>query len=93
MQSEPGVADNNRMAGVGPAAVSDNNIAVLGEDIDNLPFTFVTPLESNNAMIHLSPFLFLIKCLKLISVVETFFVIPAKAGIHFFRLESLLSQG
>ena len=52
MQSEPGITDDDRVAGVGPAAVSYNDIAVLGEDIDNLSFSFVTPLESDDAMIH-----------------------------------------
>jgi hypothetical protein len=32
------------MAGVGPAAVAYDDIDVLGEDIDNLSFAFVTPL-------------------------------------------------
>jgi hypothetical protein len=32
------------VAGVGAAAVSYNDIAMLGEDIDNLAFAFVAPL-------------------------------------------------
>jgi hypothetical protein len=30
--------------GVGATAVSHNDIALLGKDIDNLAFAFVTPL-------------------------------------------------
>jgi hypothetical protein len=32
------------MASIGSAAVSYDDIAMLGEDIDDLPFAFVTPL-------------------------------------------------
>jgi hypothetical protein len=41
------------MSGVGTAAVTNNDIIMLSEDIDNFPFAFVAPLQSGNARIHL----------------------------------------
>ena len=44
VQCEPVVAHDNGVAGVGAAAVSDNDIAVLGENVNNLAFALIAPL-------------------------------------------------
>jgi len=44
LQSEPVVTYDNGVAGICPAAVSYDDIALLCEDIDNLAFAFVAPL-------------------------------------------------
>ena len=36
------------VAGVGPALVADDDIVLLGEQIDDLPLGFVAPLQSDD---------------------------------------------
>jgi hypothetical protein len=52
MKSEFFIADNYRMAGVCAAGVSDNDIRFFREDIDNLPLTFITPLQPHYTGVH-----------------------------------------
>ncbi len=40
------VVDDYRVSGVVPALEADHNVGILGEDIDELTFTFITPLHS-----------------------------------------------
>ena len=42
------VADHG-MAGVGPALVADHDIVLFGQQIDDLAFGFVAPLETDHA--------------------------------------------
>jgi hypothetical protein len=44
VQGKPAVTYDDRVAGIGTAAVSNNDITLLGKDIDNFAFAFVTPL-------------------------------------------------
>ena len=39
---------DDRMAGIGPALIPHDHIGILGEDVDNLPFTFVPPLGADD---------------------------------------------
>ncbi len=41
-------ADHDRMAGVGPAVVSDRVIVVAGEDVNDLALAFIAPLEADD---------------------------------------------
>jgi hypothetical protein len=43
------------MARVCAAIVSNDNVAVLGKDIDDLALAFVTPLQSYYTPIHTRP--------------------------------------
>jgi hypothetical protein len=44
VQGKLGVAYDNGMSGVGPAAVAHNDVAFLSKDIYNFAFSLVTPL-------------------------------------------------
>jgi hypothetical protein len=46
-------ADFDGMAGVGAAAVADDDLRVHGQKIDDLPLHLDTPLQSKNAGISL----------------------------------------
>jgi hypothetical protein len=37
------------VAGVGAALIADDDLVVFGEDVDELAFGFVTPLQTDNA--------------------------------------------
>jgi hypothetical protein len=52
MQGESAVSYDNRMAGIGAAVVTDDDIAVLGQNINNLAFALIAPLQSYNTTIH-----------------------------------------
>jgi hypothetical protein len=56
MESEFFVANDNGMSGIGAAAIANDNIILLGENIDNLAFAFIAPLQTNNADIHIYSF-------------------------------------
>ena len=46
----PGLtAGDDRVAGVGPPLVADDKVVLLGEEIDELPLRFVTPLQTDDA--------------------------------------------
>ena len=47
------VADADGMAGVGAAAIADDDIGVLGEKIDDLALALVSPLQADDAGIAL----------------------------------------
>jgi hypothetical protein len=63
VQGESVIAHDNRMSGVCTTAVSYDNVAVLCEDIYDFTFTFIAPLQSDNAVIHLYFFPFIV-CLS-----------------------------
>jgi hypothetical protein len=44
MQRKPAVTYDDCVAGICAAAISYNDIAVLGKNVDNFAFAFVTPL-------------------------------------------------
>jgi hypothetical protein len=44
VQSEAAITYDNGVAGIGAAAVSYDDITMLGEDIDDFAFAFVAPL-------------------------------------------------
>jgi hypothetical protein len=44
VQSEPAVTYDDRVSGVGPAAVSHDYVTVFGKNINHFPLAFVTPL-------------------------------------------------
>jgi hypothetical protein len=48
MQDELIVADLYGVASVCPALVACDPVGVLGQNVDDLPFTFVTPLRANH---------------------------------------------
>jgi hypothetical protein len=41
-------ANPNRVPGIGPATVSHHDIRLLGEEIDDLAFAFIPPLQAEN---------------------------------------------
>ena len=43
------VPDAHGMPGVGPAAIADDDVGVLGEEIDDLSFAFIAPLQADDA--------------------------------------------
>ena len=43
--------DANGVAGVGAAAVADDDLGLLGEEINDLALAFIAPLEAENARI------------------------------------------
>ena len=47
-QLEGLAADDHGMAGVGPALVADDDVVLLGEQIDDLPLGLVAPLQSDD---------------------------------------------
>ncbi len=47
-QFERLAAGDDGMAGIGPALVADDDIVLLGEQIDNLALGLVAPLQSDN---------------------------------------------
>jgi hypothetical protein len=44
MQRESAISDDYRMSGVGPTSITNDDIALLGQDIDDFPLAFITPL-------------------------------------------------
>ena len=66
MQRELRIADDDRVARVGAAAVPYDDVAMLGEDIDDFAFAFVAPLQSHDAVIHVYPFPFVIRLIFLV---------------------------
>jgi hypothetical protein len=48
------VAYNHGMAGVRPASVTDDYIALFGEYIDDLALSLITPLQPCYAPVHLT---------------------------------------
>ena len=48
LQDELPVADENRVAGIVPALITRHDIEALGEQIDDLPLAFVSPLGSQD---------------------------------------------
>jgi hypothetical protein len=52
VQREATVPDDDGVARVGAAAVADDDLAVLGQDIDHLALAFITPLQSDDTRIH-----------------------------------------
>jgi hypothetical protein len=55
VQSEFVVTYYDGVSGIGATAVTDNDVIMLGEDVDNLSFAFVTPLQPGNTCIHFVP--------------------------------------
>jgi len=55
VQSEFVVTYYDGVSSVGAAAVTNNNVIMLGEDVNNFSFAFVTPLQSGNTYIHFVP--------------------------------------
>ena len=45
-------ADNDRVAGIAAALITNRHINVLGKDIDELPLAFITPLSTHHHYIH-----------------------------------------
>jgi hypothetical protein len=41
------------MPGIGPAAIADDDVGFLGQEIDDLPFSFVAPLQTDDADVAL----------------------------------------
>jgi hypothetical protein len=37
------------MPGIGAALIADDDVVLLGEQIDNFAFGFIAPLQTNNA--------------------------------------------
>ncbi len=54
MQSKFGIADNHRVAGIGASALTDNKVCVLRQNIYYFSLALISPLQSNNAKIHIS---------------------------------------
>ena len=48
MQHKLFVADLNRVPGVVSALIANNNVEMLGEEIDDLAFAFITPLGADD---------------------------------------------
>ena len=48
MQGKHFVADHDRMPGVGTALTADDEVGIIAEKIDDFPFAFVAPLQSQN---------------------------------------------
>jgi hypothetical protein len=42
------------VAGIGTSIVSDDDVAMLGKDINNLAFALVAPLQSDNTDVHVN---------------------------------------
>ncbi|MBM2841128.1 MAG: hypothetical protein HW412_1656 [Bacteroidetes bacterium] len=42
------VADAHGVASVGPPLIARNDVCMLGEHVDNFPFSFVAPLGADN---------------------------------------------
>jgi hypothetical protein len=40
--------DHQRVTSVRTAGVADDRVRVMGKDVDNLPFTFISPLGSDD---------------------------------------------
>jgi hypothetical protein len=55
MQSEFVTIYDNSMAGIGASIISNDDVAVLGKDINNLAFALIAPLQSDNTRIHSRP--------------------------------------
>src|SRR5262249_11930816 len=50
---------DDRVPGIGPALIADDDVGIFGQDIDNLAFAFITPLDANDDEItHLRPLRF-----------------------------------
>ena len=41
-------ADDDRVTCVGPTLITDDDVVLLSQQVDNLPFGFVAPLQSND---------------------------------------------
>jgi hypothetical protein len=52
VQGKLAVTYDYGMAGIRTAVIPHDNIAVLGENINNLAFALIAPLQSDNAIIH-----------------------------------------
>jgi hypothetical protein len=52
VQGELRVTDDNGMACVCTAAVSDDEVGLFGENVDDFTFSFVAPLQSHDTGIH-----------------------------------------
>jgi hypothetical protein len=55
VQREFVISHDYGMACVGAAIVSNDNVAVLGKDIDNLTLAFIAPLQTYHTPIHTRP--------------------------------------
>jgi hypothetical protein len=43
------ITDDNRVPGIGPALIADDEIVLAGKEIDDFAFGLVAPLQTNNA--------------------------------------------
>ena len=46
------IVEFNRMPGIIAALITDNDVAFLGQDIDNLAFALIAPLGADQDAIH-----------------------------------------
>ena len=42
------VPGDHRMAGVGPALITDDDVVLFGQQVDDLPFGFIAPLQTDH---------------------------------------------